>query len=274
MDETNKIPSIFLGTAPLYLIGEYRFKRIRTINAVKNGITRGYGIDCAVAYDNHRQVRRGITVSGKKRKEIFITSKLYNTQQDKDIKRHYKDICDELGVEYLDLLLLHWPQKSTYLNAWKQMVELYNEKKVKYIGISNVEIKHLMEMENICGFLPHVIQIERNPLYTRNDIISFCHEKGIIVQAYAPLGRMNEVLMKQKILNQLANKYGKGIPQIILKWHIQTGVCPVVRSVRKRRIIENINIWDFELTDEEIQEITKLNQNYRINDPRKFCRYY
>lgn len=274
MNEAIKIPSMFLGTVPLHMMGNYKFKRIRTINAVKNGILMDYGIDCATAYGNHRQVGRGLKAAGKERKEIFITSKLDNSQQDNNIKSHYKNMCRELNVDYLDLLLQHWPQTSTYINSWKQMEELYAEKQVKYIGMSNVEIRHLLEIEKKGTFLPHVIQIERNPLYVREDIISFCREKGIVVQAYAPLGRMNEVLMGQGLLKNLGNKYKKTVPQIILKWHIQTGVCPVMRSARKERIIENKNIWDFELTDWELEEITKLNQNFRINDPRKFCRYY
>lgn len=270
----NDMPIMILGTAPFKQMGNYNFLRIRTMNAVKNAIFRGYGIDCAVAYGNHRQVGRGIQVSGKAREKIFLTSKLYNTQQDNYVREHYNVMCNELGVQYLDLLLQHWPQTSTYINTWKQMEELYLEEKVKYIGIANAEIRHLDEIKKKCDILPHFIQIERNPLNTQLELISFCKKDEIRVQAYAPLGRMGEDLIKQTILNKLALKYQKSIPQIILRWQIQTGVIPVVRSVRKKRIFENIDICDFEMADEEIEEITGLNQNYKIYDPRKYARYY
>ena len=268
------IPSMFLGTGPFFKLGDYSFKRIRTINAVGNGIAVGYGIDCAAAYGNHRQVGRGVQVSGKKREEIFLASKLYNNQQDSNVACHYTAICGELGVDYLDLLLLHWPQVSTYIKAWKQMENLYFEKKVRYIGMANVEIRHLLDMEKKCILLPHVIQIERHPLNTQMELISFCKEKGIWVQAYSPLARMNPILTEQKMIKAFAAKYKKSVPQIILRWHIQTGVIPVVRSIRKWRIMENWNIWDFKLSDEEVSGITNLNQDYKINDPRKFVRYY
>lgn len=269
-----EIPTMFLGTAPFHEMGDYKFRRIRTIGAVRNGINLGYGIDCAVAYGNHRQVGRGIRASEKKRSEVFITSKLYNTQQDDDVKGHYDRMCSELGIEKLDLLLQHWPQTSTYINAWKQMEELYFAGKVRYIGMANVEVRHLLEMETACALLPQVIQVERHPLNTQAELISYCKEKGIRVQAYAPIGRMEEALTGQKLLKKLAEKHGKSIPQIILRWHIQTDVIPVVRSVRRRRIMENMDIWDFVLLDVEVDEIRALNRNYKIYNPQRYARYY
>ena len=268
------IPRIFLGTGPFHEIGDYKFPELRTIYAVSKGIRMGYGIDCAVAYGNHRQIARGIQASGVKREEIFVTSKLYNTQQDNNVKNHYNVMCQELKVKYLNLLLQHWPQVSTYINAWKQMEELYFENRINYIGMANVEISHLAEIDNKCNILPHVIQIERNPFNTQVELVSFCKEKGIYVQAYSPVGRMNNELIGQTVFKKLTLKYKKTIPQIILRWQVQTGVIPVVRSIRRKRIAENINIWDFELADEEIKEILDLNRNYKIYDPRKYARYY
>lgn len=272
----NNVPSMFLGTAPFAKLGDYRFRQIRTINAVRIGVNMGCGIDCAVAYGNHRQVRRGLQASGKKREDFFLASKLYNDQQDSCVAHHYTVMCSELGVDYLDLLLLHWPQVSTYISAWKQLETLYFQKRVRYIGMANVEIGHLMEVEKRCNLLPHVIQIERHPLNTQSELISFCREKEIQVQAYSPLARMNPVLIEHKAIKAISKKHQKSATQIILRWHIQTDVIPVVRSVRKHRIIENLDIWDFRLSDEEVSEITDINSNeyYRINDPRRFVRYY
>lgn len=273
LDEKN-IPKIFLGTAPVWEMGNYRFRRLRTVRAVSCGIKLGYGIDCAVAYGNHHQVRNGIRLSGKKREDIFLTSKLYNNQQDDYIAEHYNELLKELQVEFVDLLLLHWPQTSTYINAWKQMEQLHADGKVRYIGIANIELRHLQEMEKKCHMFPQMIQVERNPLNTQEELMAYCEEKKIIVQAYAPLGRMNQQLLKEGILCELSKKYHKTIPQIILRWHNETNVIPVVRSARTNRICDNYDIWDFRLEKEEIEEITKLNVNYKIYDPRKYARYY
>lgn len=268
------IPNIFLGTAPFHELGNYRFLKLRTVQAVSHGIRLGYGIDCAVAYGNHYQVGNGIRLSGKKRSDIFLTSKLYNNQQDNCVADHYKNMLHELRVDYVDLLLLHWPQTSTYIMAWKQMESLYESQQVGHIGMANVELRHLLEMEQKCNLLPQIIQVERHPLNTQEELISYCREKGILVQAYAPLGRMNCKLTENSFLSMLADKYNKTIQQVILRWHYQNGVIPVVRSIRPDRIYDNYNIWDFELTKDEIEEITSLNINYKIYDPRMYARYY
>lgn len=268
------IPNIFLGTAPFHELGDYRFLKLRTVRAVSQGIRLGYGIDCAVAYGNHYQVGNGIKLSGKERSEIFLTSKLYNNQQDNCVADHYRRMLHELRVEYVDLLLLHWPQTSTYIMAWKQMERLHEKRQVRHIGMANVELRHLLEMERKCNMLPQIIQVERHPLNTQEELLCYCREKGILVQAYAPLGRMDCQLTEHNLLRKLSNKYQKTIPQIILRWHHQTGVIPVVRSIRSDRICANYNIWDFELTTEEIEEIMRLNINYKIYDPRMYARYY
>lgn len=268
------IPKIFLGTAPFNELGNYRCLKLRTVRAVSHGIHLGYGIDCAVAYGNHYQVGNGIRLSGKERSKIFLTSKLYNNQQDNHVSDHYKIMLHELRVEYVDLLLLHWPQTSTYITSWKQMESMYERRQVKYIGMANVELRHLLEMERKCNMLPQIIQIERHPLNTQEELLTYCKEKGILVQAYAPLGRMNCKLTEHNLLRMIANKYNKTIPQVILRWHYQTGVIPVVRSIRSNRIRDNYNIWDFELNTEDIEEIMSLNINYKIYDPRIYARYY
>lgn len=268
------IPNIFLGTGPFHKLGDYRFLKLKTVRAVSYGIRLGYGIDCAVAYGNHYQVGNGIRLSGKKRSEIFLTSKLYNNQQDNFVADHYKNMLHELRVDYVDLLLLHWPQTGTYIMAWKQMENLYEKQQVKYIGMANVELRHLLEMERKCNMLPQIIQVERHPLNTQEELISYCREKKILVQAYAPIGRMDCRLIENDLLRMLADKYNKTIPQVILRWHYQTGVIPVVRSIRPDRIRDNFNIWDFELTMDEMEDIMRLNINYKINDPRMFVRYY
>lgn len=269
-----KIPAMFLGTAPFRELGKYRFLRLRTVRAVSTGIKTGYGIDCAVAYGNHHQVGNGIKLSGKRRQDIFLTSKLFNSQQDEKIAQHYDVMLKELQLNYVDLLLLHWPQTGTYIRAWKQMEKLYEHQKVRLIGMANVEIRHLREMERKCEMLPHIIQIERNPLNTQEELLYYCEEKGIQVQAYAPLGRMNDQLLGSERLCRLAEKYNKTIPQIILRWHRQTNVIPVVRSIRTNRICDNYNIWDFKLDDSEIKKISELNINHKIYDPRIYARYY
>ena len=180
IQDGGKIPAVFLGTVPFHEMGDYNFRRLRVMQAVGYGIIKGYGIYCAVAYENHRQVGNGIRLSGVDRKDIFLTSKLYNTQQDNYVKEHYDRVLEEIGVKYLDLLLLHWPQSGTYVNAWKQMEELYQSKRVKYIGIANVEIRHLETLTAKGCMLPHVIQVERNPLNTQSELCEYCKEKELL----------------------------------------------------------------------------------------------
>ncbi len=274
MPDGNMVPALFLGTAPFNEIGDYHFRRLRTVRAVGQGICLGYGIDCAVAYGNHHQIANGIKLSREDRENIFVTSKLYNTQQDGRINEHYQAALKELDLEYLDLLLLHWPQTGTYINAWKQMEELYYNKKVRYIGIANVEIRHLEEISQKCDMLPQIVQVERNPLNTEDALLAACVENSIILQAYGPTGTSNPELIESEVLKRLARKYGKTVRQVILRWHLETGDIPVVRSVRKSRIIENCDIFDFRLLLDEIAEINLLNRNYKFYDPRRYVCYY
>lgn len=271
---TLQLPPMFLGTAPFHELGDYKWKRLRTVKRVSEAVRIGYGIDCAVAYGNHRQVGLGMLRSGFVRERMFVTSKLYNDQQNAGLKNHYSRILEELGTGYLDLLLLHWPQSSTYIEAWKYMEELYHENRVRAIGMANVEIRHLEALQSSCEICPQVIQIERNPLLTQNDLMEYCSQHQIQVQSYAPLGVMNKQLIEHRLLKTLSEKYKKQPAQIILRWHIQTDCIPVVRSLRKERVLSNFQVWDFQLEEEEIHEISNLNQNHKHYDPRKYARYY
>ncbi len=270
----NRIPSVFLGTAPFFEMGDYRFKRLRTVSAVGTAVDLGYGIDSAVAYGNHRQVGNGIRLSGRQRKEVFVTSKIFNNQQNHRIPLYYEECLNQLKLEYLDLLLLHWPQKCTFIEAWKYMEELYNIGKVKNIGMANVEAYHLEEMRNKCSLLPQVVQVELHPMYQQRELTEYCRKNKIQIQAYAPLGRMRPELINHESIKEIALHHGKMVPQVILRWHIQEGRIPVVRSARKNRIRENYDIWDFELTSEEISKIDFFPEGMKIYDVRKYVKYY
>lgn len=269
----NEIPQMFQGTVPFHMIKGYKFKHWRVVTSTEKAVECGMGIDTAVAYGNHKEVAMGIKLSAVEKKNIFITSKLYNTQQDCNIKQHYKNICNELLVDKLNLLLLHWPQTSTYVDAWKLMEELYYEGFVDNIGIANVEIRHLEQLKKEGCINPHVIQIERHPYNQQNDIVEFAKEEGICVQSYSPLARMNSVI-ENKTFEDLANKYSVSIPQLLLKWQIQDGIIPVVRSVRKKKIQENINSLDITIKREDMEIINGIGIKYRINNPMRFSRYY
>ncbi len=270
----NDLPAMFLGTGPFHEIGDYHFRRLRTVRAVGHGICLGYGIDCAVAYGNHRQIANGMKLSGIPRKDIFLTSKLFNDQQDELLPQHYQNMLRELDTEYLDLLLLHWPQTGTYIDAWKRMEELYQKGQVRSIGIANAEIRHLEKLAVKCEMLPQVIQVERNPLNTEEELLAFCQDKGIVLQAYGPTGRSNKELIESEVIKRIGRAHSKTAYQTILRWHIETGDIPVVRSIRKERIAENCDIFDFTLDPGEIEEIDSLNRNCKFYDPRRYARYY
>lgn len=269
----NEIPQIFQGTIPPHMLTGYMFKHWRTVVSVEKAIKYGMGIDTAVAYGNHREVAMGLELSAKNKDSVFLTSKLYNNQQDSNIRHHYENICNELKVNKLSLLLLHWPQTSTYVDSWKQMEELYYEGLVDNIGIANVEIRHLEQLKKENCIYPHIIQIERHPFYKQEEIVKYARNEGICVQAYSPLARMNN-LAEEKILTNLADKYSISIPQLVLKWHIQSNTIPVVRSVRHKKIKENIDINKFEISKEDIESINEIRDKNKIFNPMKLCRYY
>lgn len=245
------------------------------VNAVKSAIKNGYrSIDTAAIYNNEegvgQAIREGIEELNIPREDLFITSKVWNSDlgYESTIAAYEKSL-KKLGLEYLDLYLIHWPVKGKYKEAWKALETLYKEGRVRAIGVSNFQIHHLEDLMKDAEIKPMVNQVEYHPRLTQIDLKAFCQQNGIQLEAWSPL--MQGQLLDNPILQEIANKHNKSIAQVIIRWDLQNGVVTIPKSIREHRIIENSNVFDFELTREEMERINELNQNLRVGpDPDNF----
>lgn len=245
------------------------------VNAVRTAIKHGYrSIDTAAIYGNEEGVgqgiREGLEAAGIKREDLFVTSKVWNADLGyESTLKAYEESLRKLGLEYLDLYLIHWPVEGKYIDAWKALETLYKEGRVKAIGVSNFQVHHLEKLMKETEIKPMVNQVEYHPRLTQKEVQAYCRENGIQLEAWSPL--MQGELLNQEDLQQIAEKYQKSIAQIILRWDLQNGVVTIPKSTKEHRIIENSSIFDFELSHEDIQRIDSLNQNHRVGpDPDNF----
>jgi methylglyoxal/glyoxal reductase len=241
--------------------------------AVKVALKNGYRhIDTAAIYKNERGVGKAVKESGIPREEIFITSKVWNTDQDyKTTLAAYEASLERLQMDYLDLYLIHWPKGKRSVETWKALEELYAKGSVRAIGISNFLEHHLDEFLPECKIMPAVNQYEFHPELLQPGLLEMCRRKGIQPEAWSPImkGRVNEVPLMQ----DLAAKYGKTPVHIALRWDIQKGVVTIPKSVTPERIISNANIFDFELSEEDMAKIDKLDKNARIGGHPDFITF-
>ncbi|MDV7766189.1 aldo/keto reductase [Peribacillus sp. CSMR9] len=245
------------------------------VNAVKVAIKHGYrSIDTAAIYENEEGVGQGIIEglkeAGISREDLFVTSKVWNADlgYESTIAAYEKSL-KKLGLEYLDLYLIHWPVEGKYKEAWRAMETLYKEGKVKAIGVSNFQIHHLKDLMKDAEVKPMVNQVECHPRLTQKEVQAFCKEQGIQLEAWSPL--MQGELLDNDVLQAIAAKHGKSVAQVILRWDIQNGIVTIPKSTKEHRIVENSSVFDFELTEEELNQIDGLNQNHRVGpDPDNF----
>lgn len=257
LNDGNKMPSIGLGT--------FMMSPEQAEDAVYNALTNGYRlIDTANAYMNERAVGRTIKKSGLKREEIFLESKLWPIVYTKETA--VDEMLERLGIDYVDLLLLHQPA-GDYITGYKMIEKAVKEGKVKSIGVSNFEGEPLEEILKICEIKPSVIQVEAHPYYPQTELKKQIENENIHIQAWFPLGHGDPTLREQEIFTELANKYNKSNVQIILRWHIQSGHIVIPGATKEEHIKSNIDIFDFELTDEEMKKIAELDKNKRYYEP-------
>ncbi|GGE29086.1 glyoxal reductase [Pullulanibacillus camelliae] len=254
---------------PIFGLGVYKVEEGPEVkNAVRAALEAGYrSIDTASFYANEEGVGEAIKEAGVPREELFITTKVWNNQQGyESTLKAFEESRQKLGLEYVDLYLVHWPIKGKYKETWRALETLYKEGKVRAIGVSNFKEHHLDDLLADSEVVPAVNQIELHPRLTQESVRAYCKEKGIKVEAWSPL--MRGRLMEEPTLVELARKYNKTPAQIILRWDVQNDIITIPKSVKKDRIIENSAIFDFELTNEEMQRIDRLNQNERTGmDP-------
>ncbi|TLS49692.1 aldo/keto reductase [Paenibacillus antri] len=239
--------------------------------SVAAAIANGYrSIDTAAVYGNEAGVGKAVRESGVKREELFITTKVWNADQgfDSTLRAHEASL-EKLGLDYVDLYLVHWPVKGKYRETWKALVKLYEEKRVRAIGVSNHHIHHLDDIINDTGVVPAVNQVEYHPLLSQVELLSYCKSKGIQMEAWSPLMQGNN--LDHPTLKELATKHGKSTAQIVLRWDLQHGVVTIPKSTKEARIKENADVFDFELSAEDMGKIDAMNENRRFGaDPDNF----
>ncbi|MFG3612725.1 aldo/keto reductase [Rummeliibacillus stabekisii] len=245
------------------------------VNAVKTAIKHGYrSIDTAAIYGNEEGVGKGIQEglkeAGISREDLFVTSKVWNEDLGyESTLAAYETSLKKLGLDYLDLYLIHWPVEGKYKDAWRALETLYKEGRVKAIGVSNFQVHHLEDLMKDAEIKPVINQVELHPRLTQKELKAFCQDNNIQLEAWSPL--MQGQLLDNEVLKDIAAKHNKSVAQVIVRWDLQNGVMTIPKSTKEHRIVENVDLFDFELTQEELEVIDGLNQNHRVGpDPDNF----
>jgi 2,5-diketo-D-gluconate reductase A len=255
LNDGYSIPQVGLGTWPL--------DDDQVATAVVQALEAGYRhIDTAVKYGNERGVGNGIRASGVDREELFITTKVDGQFQGDRAVEGLDDALKRLGLDYVDLFLIHWPlpQRDEYVSTWKTFERLQAEGKVRSIGVSNFKPAHLERLMAETEVVPAVNQIQLNPAITRTAEREFHDKHGIVTQSYSPLGGDGAGLLGAPILSQLAEKHGKTPGQLVLRWHVQNGIVTVPKTANPERMRENLDIFDFALDAQDLAELAILDE--------------
>ena len=235
---------------------------------VSDALEVGYRhIDTAMIYRNEAAVGRAIASSGIPRDEIFVTTKLWNSDQGAATSAAalHKSL-DLLGLDYVDLYLIHWPAplRNTYFETWLELEKFYAEGLAKAIGVSNFQIEHLERVLEGGSVVPAINQIEIHPAFQQRDVRGFQEPKGILTEAWGPLGQGKYDLAELPGLSDIASAHGKTIQQVVLRWHLQEGVIVFPKTVKKDRLVENLNITDFALTEDEMATMRAMDAGRRV----------
>jgi 2,5-diketo-D-gluconate reductase A len=262
-------------TIPQFGFGVFQIRPADTAKAVATALEAGYRhIDTAEMYGNEKQVGAAIAASGLERSDVFVTSKLNNNfHQPDDARKAFAESLDALGFGYLDLFLIHWPLPTRYggdyVSTWLTLEEFYRDGRARSIGVSNFQPHHLRRLHGESEITPAVNQIECHPYQTQEDVRAFCAQYQIAIEAYSPLAQ--GLVLDDPTIVEIAKDVGKTPAQVVLRWHIERGDIVFPKSVTPARIRENIDIFDFELSGEDVEAITALNRNQRTGpDPDTF----
>ncbi|MFL0584889.1 aldo/keto reductase [Solibacillus silvestris] len=250
---------------PYLGLGVYKMTdRDETLEAITTALDLGYrAIDTAALYYNEEEVGEAIRHSSVPREDLFVTTKVWNSDQGYDnTLRAFETSLKKLDMEYVDLYLTHWPVEHKYVDTYRAIERLYDEKLIRVTGVSNHHEHHLKTILASCNVAPMVNQIEAHPYLTQEPLRAFCEQQQIAVTAWSPLGR-GKVLNDEMII-RIADEYNVSPAQIILRWHLQNDVIIIPKSVTASRIKENSELYHFELTNETMQQLNALNRNERF----------
>ncbi|PTI68606.1 aldo/keto reductase [Staphylococcus xylosus] len=263
---------------PIVGLGTFRVENNDECAAsVKHAIENGYThIDTAMIYENEDKVGQGIAEglasTGLKRSDLFITSKLWLDDYGRqNVADAYETSLNKLGLDYLDLYLMHWPgtDEALMIDTWQGMEDLYKNDKVKNIGVSNFNIEHLEALLAQVSIKPVINQVEFHPYLLQSSLNRYLEVQNIHMESWSPL--MNAQILEDETVNAVANEVGKSPAQVIIRWNVEHGVVVIPKSVTPSRIEENINVFDFALTAEQIEKLDNLNEERRIGpDPAKY----
>lgn len=259
LNDGNMMPMLGLGT---YKIG---WTDVDVYNAIRTAIDAGYRhIDTATLYKNEAPIGQAIRDSGIPREELFVTTKVWGSDIISGNTHKAFDLSLKLlDIDYIDLFLVHWPVRGKEAATWLEMEKIHATGNTKSIGVSNHLKHHLEKVLEVATIIPVANQIENHPYLVLNDLISFCKENDIVCEAWSPLGSSKVPLLEESILMEIGNKYKKSTAQIVLRWNIDRGVVAIPKSANANRQAANLDIFDFELTKEDINKINSLNKDYR-----------
>ena len=245
-------------------LGLFEVAPARTASVVRCALACGYRLfDTAALYENERGVGEALRNSGLSRRDIFVTTKVHNLDQGYDATlKAFDESLDALGLEYIDLYLIHFPLSETRLETWRALTKLYKEKRCRAIGVSNFMVHHLRELEEFSELLPTVNQVEFHPYLFNHELLSYCEERGIHLQAYSPLARGAQ--FDDPKLVELAGHYHRTPAQILLRWSLEHGCSVIPKSIRPSRIRENSQIFDFDLEADDVATMDSFSCDLRM----------
>ena len=252
---------------PMVGLGVFRMEDEKeAYNSVRKAIDLGYRhIDTAMIYENEEPVGRAIRDSGVNREDIFVTTKLWNDDIMGDNAHNaFETSLKKLGLDYIDLYLVHWPIKGKYVSVWKEMEQIVATDKVRAVGVSNYQENHLQEIIELRSLVPAVNQIELHPYLSQESLVNFCTQNNIKIESWSPLCANKNNLLDEKTLKDLGERYSKTPAQIVLRWNIDRGLIVIPKSSNPGRQKENLNIFDFKLSTEDLNTINLLNKDMRV----------
>lgn len=274
--ETSPIPVAELGEKvfiPRVGLGVFQVAPVETEEVVSLALAAGYRhIDTAAAYDNEEGVGRALSSSSLERDEVFVTTKLWNSQHGRDQARPaLQASLDRLGLDYVDLFLIHWPVPShdRYVETWEALLELRGDGLARAVGVSNFLPKHLDRLKEATDVMPPINQVELHPHLVQDELRAYHREHGIVTEAWSPLAKAR--ILDEPILQGIAERHGRTAAQVVLRWHLQLGNVVIPKSITPARIAANLDLFDFELSDDEMEEISSLDRGRRTGpDPETF----
>ncbi len=243
-------------------------------SAISDALKAGYRhIDTAAVYGNERGVGRAIKKSGVKREELFITTKLWNSDQGPGTIKAFKKSLGRLNLNYIDLYLIHWPAPAAdrFLETWKILEELYANKKIRAIGVSNFKIHHLQELVSNSSVIPAINQIELHPHFQQQETADFCRKNSIQIESYSPLGGAGGSVLNELTIQDIATKHHKSPAQVVIRWHLQKGYVVIPKATKTPHIKANADVFNFTLDADDMRKIAELETGKkRLPDPDTF----